>query len=156
MSEGAAAQPEQQAVDLFSTPGHDRDCARAMHRQAQQRGGITAQQIEHLLQIGYWAGKGATEERAVRAERELAELRDAGREFCRECRDEREWLAPPVPADFILWGKLLPPEAFGPKCYDHAAKHLGRWEMMNIDQCAVFDLRPFRAGSAGSAAGEPT
>jgi hypothetical protein len=50
----------------------------------------------------------------------------------------------PVPrADFILWGKLLPPEALGPRCYDHAEKWVpgvsGR-----ADQYAVFDLRPVR------------
>jgi hypothetical protein len=66
-------------------------------------------------------------------------------EWCRECRDEREFkfMAPGVPAEFILWGKLFPPEALGPRCYDHAAKWLGHGNMSRIDQYAVFDLRPF-------------
>lgn len=68
-------------------------------------------------------------------------------EFCRECRDEaherngysQDWN--PVPADFILWGKLLPPEALGPKCFYHAQEHLGWSAMYKIEQYAVFDLR---------------
>lgn len=61
-------------------------------------------------------------------------------ECCRECRD----FEPPLytRADFILWGKLLPPEAMGPKCYDHTADHLGWFAMSRIDQYAVYDLRP--------------
>jgi hypothetical protein len=65
-------------------------------------------------------------------------------EWCRECRDEREYGAPGVPAEFILWGKLLPPEALGPRCYSHAAKHLGHHGMSRIDQYAVLDLRKLR------------
>lgn len=64
-------------------------------------------------------------------------------EYCRECRDEREWLAPGVPADFILWGKLLPSEAFGPRCTDHAVTWLPHL-LEQPDQYAVFDLRPYR------------
>jgi hypothetical protein len=62
-------------------------------------------------------------------------------EWCRECRDEREWLAPGVPAEFVLWGKFFPPEALGPRCYDHAALHIGSFNMGRIDQYAVLDLR---------------
>lgn len=71
-------------------------------------------------------------------------------EYCRECRD----LEPPVHtrAEFILWGKLFPAEAFGPKCYDHAAKHLGWQAMSRIDQYAVYDLRPINARFDGSEA----
>jgi hypothetical protein len=29
------------------------------------------------------------------------------------------------PAEFVLWGKLIPPEGLGPRCYDCAAKHVG-------------------------------
>jgi hypothetical protein len=62
-------------------------------------------------------------------------------EFCRECRDEGR--DPIHHAEFILWGKLFPPEALGPRCYDHAEKHIGSRGMSQIDQWAVFDLRPF-------------
>ena len=61
-------------------------------------------------------------------------------EHCRACRDERDEI---VTADFILWGKLLPPEQMGPRCYDHTAGYLGWSAMHQIDQWAVFDLRPF-------------
>lgn len=64
-------------------------------------------------------------------------------EYCRECRDEN-WSNNAVPAVFILWGKLFPPEALGPRCYAHAAKHVGERNMSQIDQWAVFDLRPYR------------
>jgi len=57
-------------------------------------------------------------------------------EWCRECRDEEVEIQP---AEFILWGKLFPPEAMGPKCWDHAAKYIH--SMYRIDQYAVFDLR---------------
>jgi hypothetical protein len=65
------------------------------------------------------------------------------RQTCRECRDELPIFSKNVPqADFILWGKLFPPEAMGPKCYDHAEKHIGYRGMSQIDQWAVYDLRP--------------
>lgn len=44
-------------------------------------------------------------------------------------------------AEFILWGKYFPSEAFGPRCYDHAAKHLGDMSAHSIEQTAVYDLR---------------
>jgi hypothetical protein len=66
-------------------------------------------------------------------------------ETCRECRDNDVT----APADFILWGKLLAPEALGPKCTDHATKHLGFSAIHRIDQYAVFDLRPIRAALRG-------
>lgn len=74
-------------------------------------------------------------------------------EFCRACRDERDEI---VPADFILWGKLLPSGQLGPRCYNHATAHIGVLAMAQIDQWAVFDLRPFNralAQSSGVAGG---
>jgi hypothetical protein len=68
------------------------------------------------------------------------------REHCRECRDEDRH----VRADFILWGKLLPPEVLGPRCYDHAAKHIGHSGMQQIEQWAVYDLRPLAALDLGT------
>ena len=50
----------------------------------------------------------------------LVEIAEAAKtltsEWCRECREE--------PAEFILWGKLFPPEALGPRCYTCARKHV--------------------------------
>jgi hypothetical protein len=42
-------------------------------------------------------------------------------EWCRE--EDEEGNRCGAPAEFILWGKLFKPEALGPRCYDHAAKH---------------------------------
>ena len=65
-------------------------------------------------------------------------------EYCRECRDELPYGTWPLPlAEFILWGKFFPPEAFGPKCYKHTAKWVQY--MADIHQYAVFDLRPMNA-----------
>lgn len=66
-------------------------------------------------------------------------------QFCRECRDAEPSVL--EPAVFILWGKLFPPEALGPKCYDHAAEHVGWSNMHRIDQWAVFDLRGLYRGA---------
>jgi hypothetical protein len=66
-------------------------------------------------------------------------------QYCRECRDQ-DLL---TPADFIIWGKFSRPEALGPRCYNHTAEHIGWVSMSQIDQWAVFDLRPFRAALSG-------
>lgn len=46
------------------------------------------------------------------------------------------------PAEFILWGKFFPPEALGPRCYDHAMQYT-RLDAHTVEQSAIFDLRPF-------------
>lgn len=61
------------------------------------------------------------------------------------CREEVDHERCGLSADFILWGKLLPTEAFGPRCYDHAVKHLGHNMPSRADQYAVYDLRGFAA-----------
>ena len=63
-------------------------------------------------------------------------------EFCRACRDELPWGQPLPLADFIIWGKLTPPEHLGPRCTDHAEKALGWNFISQVDQWAVYDLRP--------------
>jgi hypothetical protein len=86
---------------------------------------------------------------AVVAERDKAvNLLNRVVTVCRDCRDELPWLCEDVPlADFIFWGKLLPPEALGPKCYEHAAKHVGHamlaghGDRFNV---AAVDLRPIK------------
>lgn len=47
------------------------------------------------------------------------------------------------PADHILWGKLFPPDALGPRCTDCALKHVDSWAL-NDSSYAIFDLRPVR------------
>lgn len=47
------------------------------------------------------------------------------------------------PSEFVLWGKLYPPEALGPRCYDHASLHMSMDER-SIRDSAVIDLRPLR------------
>lgn len=63
-------------------------------------------------------------------------------EYCRECRDESESFDVFEPADFIIWGKLAPPEKLGPRCYRHTEDLVGH--MSRVDQWAIFDLRPFQ------------
>ena len=56
----------------------------------------------------------------------------------------REWVDTdrcPARAEFILWGKLFKREALGPRCYEHAAQHIGHGSMSRLDQWAVYDLR---------------
>jgi hypothetical protein len=83
-------------------------------------------------------------------------LREAAQALVTEgCREE---LGAPTyekcfePAEFILWGKLLPAGALGPRCYDHAAKHVGHGMLarrLSGDplklEAAIMDLRPLRA-----------
>ena len=59
-------------------------------------------------------------------------------EWCRELRDDLTRC--PNPAEFLIWGKLFPPEALGPRCYDCAAKHVGH-RNLGDRQVAIFDLR---------------
>ncbi len=83
------------------------------------------------------------DERACEAEGRLARIEAVCRpiewERCRECRDEDM----DVRADLILWGKLFPPEALGPKCLDCAAQYMSV-DAHTVSQYAVLDLRPLR------------
>ena len=62
------------------------------------------------------------------------------REYCREWLSE-EHNRCNAPAEFILWGKLINPEGLGPRCYDHAAEHVGHHALSPNSGYAVFDLR---------------
>lgn len=44
-------------------------------------------------------------------------------------------------AEFILWGKLIPPEHLGPRCYDHASLAVGH-SALGDPSWAIYDLRP--------------
>jgi len=59
-------------------------------------------------------------------------------EWCRELRDDLSRC--PNVAEFLIWGKLFPPEALGPRCYDCAAKHVGH-RNLGDKAVAIFDLR---------------
>lgn len=57
-------------------------------------------------------------------------LREAIQKHIGGCREE---LGEPTydkcwkPAEYVLWGKLLPPEALGPRCYEHAQQYV-HWQ----------------------------
>lgn len=64
-------------------------------------------------------------------------------EYCREeLGEEHGYHRCDEPAEFILWGKLIKPEGLGPRCYDHAAQHVGHSALYPNSGWAVFDLRP--------------
>lgn len=76
------------------------------------------------------------------------ELRRAGLlTCCREVDEDGERCA--APAEFILWGKLIPADGLGPRCYDHAAKHVGAYALGD-PSWAIADLRPLTRQLAGA------
>jgi hypothetical protein len=88
-------------------------------------------------------------ERISRLEAAHEALRVAAGKIVREgCREE---LGAPTyekcwrPAEFVLWGKLIPPEALGPRCYEHAARHVPDDALRPGSDWAILDLRPLRA-----------
>jgi hypothetical protein len=57
----------------------------------------------------------------------------------------REWLPEKAnncwaPAEYVLWGKLIPAEGLGPRCYDHAAKHVGHGPLEPRSGYALINL----------------
>lgn len=66
--------------------------------------------------------------------------RNSVAEWCREDLPNGERCN--QPAEFILWGKLLEPEALGPRCYDHAAEHVGHRALgpSEVKQWAIYVL----------------
>lgn len=44
------------------------------------------------------------------------------------------------PAEYVLWGKLIPPEGLGPRCYDCAAKHVGHRALTGDAAYALINL----------------
>lgn len=64
-------------------------------------------------------------------------------EFCREWVDEKGNYCY-EDAEVILWGKLFPPEALGPRCWTHGNDHVDLVGGLNEairQQWAIFDLR---------------
>jgi hypothetical protein len=68
------------------------------------------------------------------------------REWCEEKADNCN-----EPAVFVLWGKLIPQEGLGPRCYDHAAKHVGHWALAPGSNYALINLADL-AGWLGAVA----
>jgi len=76
----------------------------------------------------------------VEAAAEQAEKALAGIETtCREWLDNGSRCG--QPAEFLLWGKMTPFEALGPRCYNHAAAWVGHRALGN-PAWAILDLRP--------------
>lgn len=79
-------------------------------------------------------------------------------EWCRRCLDEGggPLVEHPVlvPADGIVWGKLCPPDALGPRCLDCIEEQLGsyaagsvrrrdhQWAIYPLDHSAVSQPQP--------------
>lgn len=60
-------------------------------------------------------------------------------EFCRRrLEPSGEWCG--ADAEFIVWGKLYPAEALGPRCYDCAAEQVGH-RALTDESHAIFHLR---------------
>jgi hypothetical protein len=58
---------------------------------------------------------------------------------CREWMDEHSAICS-APAEFVLWGKLIPKQGLGPRCYDHAAKHVSASALAPGSQWALIDI----------------
>jgi len=84
----------------------------------------------------------------------VQELKDAGLlPYCGEWVDVAgEPMRCTARAEFILWGKLIPPDGLGPRCYDHAAKHIGHHGLTRPGKSgwAVADLRPLIRQTGGA------
>lgn len=66
------------------------------------------------------------------------------KEYCREeLGPEAGYQRCNEPAEYLLWGKLFPPSALVPRCYDHAAEHAGHYALTphGLSQGAILDLR---------------
>jgi hypothetical protein len=58
----------------------------------------------------------------------------------------REWVDATAsicgnPAEFVLWGKLIPAEGLGPRCYDCAADRIGHQGLASRSGWALINLR---------------
>lgn len=74
------------------------------------------------------------------------ETRDVGYETAQRIIGTcREWIETTAqrcnaPSEFVLWGKLIPAEGLGPRCYDHAAAHVGHRALHVDSQHAVIHI----------------
>lgn len=56
--------------------------------------------------------------------------------------DCREWVGIDrcdEPSEYVLWGKLIAADGLGPRCYEHAAKHVGA-RALTDPSWAIIDL----------------
>lgn len=44
------------------------------------------------------------------------------------------------PAEYVLWGKLIPTEGLGPRCYDCAVKHVSHHALASRSSHAIVNL----------------
>lgn len=44
------------------------------------------------------------------------------------------------PAEYVLWGKLIPTDGLGPRCYDCAVKHVGHYGLASRSGHALLNL----------------
>ena len=113
-----------------------------------------------LTLCGFYVPHAATSERAVTCKGCLGRAEQAGHKIHRsaptgaamavpvvECC--REWIDTDVgydhcnkAAEFLLWGKLIKPEGLGPRCHEHAARHVGERALgSDLSNWAILDLR---------------
>lgn len=59
---------------------------------------------------------------------------------CREWCDDIDSICG-EPSEYVLWGKLIPAEGLGPRCYDHAAKHVGHDALRSGSTWALINVR---------------
>jgi len=71
----------------------------------------------------------------------VCERRNRVSEWCREELPDHQGKCGEE-AEFILWGKLFPPEALGPRCWRHAYAHC---PYVGDPAWAIYDLRPINA-----------
>lgn len=58
---------------------------------------------------------------------------------CREWVEEKSdkcW----EPAEYVLWGKLIPPDGLGPRCYEHARKWIDHNGLRSRSGYALINL----------------
>ena len=57
----------------------------------------------------------------------------------------REWLPEKAdycwqPTEYVLWGRLIPEEELGPRCYEHAVWHVGHHALRSRSNYAFVNL----------------
>ena len=64
---------------------------------------------------------------------------DAIREVVGPCREWVDFDCCGAPAEYVLWGKLIDPDGLGPRCWEHAALHIGP-RALTGESWAIIDL----------------
>ena len=69
---------------------------------------------------------------------------------CREWVEEKHdkcW----KPAEYVLWGKLIPSDGLGPRCYEHAQKWIDCHGLRSRSNYALINLSDLAADLRGVA-----